>query len=137
MKFHYLITTTMKKTGIILFLLLISVAFKGFSQITPLKDFYAGKWEISLTGTPNGDVKFLTNLIRKDGKLTGELVNPNDAANGKRTITKVEESGDKMAIFFPSSQGDEVSIDLAKIDNDNLKGNLMGMFEAKARRIKD
>ena len=124
----------MKKASILLFALFLSINFHGFSQTAP-KDFFAGKWEISLTGTPNGDVKFLTNLIRKDGKLTGELVNPEDPTNGKRPITKVEENGDKLAIYFESSQGGEISIDLAKEDADNLKGSLMN-FDAKAKRIK-
>jgi hypothetical protein len=127
----------MKKASIILFILFLGIALNGFSQAAPPKDLFAGKWEILLTGTPNGDVKFLTNLTRKDGKLTGELVNPDDAANGTRAITKVEESGDKMAIYFMSSQGEEISINLAKVDNDNLKGSLMDSFEAKARRIKN
>ena len=124
----------MKKASLLLIVLFLGITFHGFSQTAP-KDFFAGKWEISLAGTPNGDVKFLTNLIRKDGKLTGELVNPEDAANGKRPITRVEENGDKLVIYFESSQGGEISIDLAKVDNDNLKGALMS-FDAKAKRIK-
>ncbi len=126
----------MKKASVLLFVLFLSITFYGFSQTAP-KDFYAGKWEILLTGTPNGDVKFFTNLTRKDGKLTGELVNPEDATNGKRPITKVEESADKIAIYFESSQGGEISINLAKVDNDNLKGSLMDSFDAKATRIKN
>lgn len=125
----------MKKISILLFVLFLGISLNGFSQTAP-KDFYAGKWEISLTGTPNGDVKLLTNLIRKDGKLVGELVNATDATQPKRPIMKVEENGDKLIIYFTSSSGDEASIDLTKVDNDNLKGNLMGMFEAKATRLK-
>ena len=119
------------------FVLFLGLALNGFSQSAAPKDFFAGKWEILLTGTPNGDVKFLTQLTRKEGKLTGELVNPNDASTGTRAITKVEESADKMAIYFMSSQGEEISISLAKVDNDNLKGSLMGMFEAKDKRMKN
>lgn len=125
----------MKKVSILLFALFLSISFYGFSQTAP-KDFFAGKWEIALTGTPNGDVKFLTNLVRKEGKLTGELVNATDATQPKRLITKVEENGDKLAIYFESSQGGEISIDLAKVDDDNLKGNLMDSFEAMAKRVK-
>ena len=127
----------MKKASIMLFVLFLGVALNGFSQTAAPKDFFAGKWDILLTGTPNGDVKFLTNLTRKDGKLTGELVNPADASTGTRAITKVEESADKMAIFFMSSQGEEISISLAKVDDDNLKGSLMDTFEAKASRRKE
>jgi hypothetical protein len=125
----------MKKVSSLLLVLFLGITFYGFSQ-TPPKDFFTGKWEISLTGTPNGEVTFFTNLTRKEGKLTGELVNPEDPTNGKRAITKVEESGDKMAIYFKSSQGDEISLHLAKVDSDNLKGSLMNSFDAKAVRLK-
>lgn len=127
----------MKKASIILFVLFLGIAFNGFSQAAAPKDFYAGKWEITLTGTPNGDARLLTNLVRKDGKLTGELADASDANKEKMPITKVEESPDKIAIFFLASTGDEISIDLDKADGDNLKGNLMGMFDAKAKRIKN
>jgi hypothetical protein len=125
----------MKKASFILFMLFLGTALKGFSHAPAPTDFYAGKWEIMIAGTPYGDVKFFTNLIRKDGKLTGELVNPDDSTNGKRTITKVEESANKLVIYFDSSQGGEISINLAKVDDDHLKGSLMD-FEATAVRLK-
>lgn len=95
-------------------------------------DFYAGKWEILVTGTPRGDVTFKTDLVRKDGKLTGELKTTDDV----RPINKVEETANKLTIFFNSSQGGEISIDFDKIDDDNLKGTLM-TFDAKAKRVKE
>ncbi|GAB3712892.1 hypothetical protein GCM10027592_51730 [Spirosoma flavus] len=125
----------MKKASVFFLLLLLSVAYTGFSQTTPPTDFFAGKWEISVTGTPMGDVKFLTDLVRKDGKLTGELTNAAEPNAEKRKITKVEENGDKLAIFFESSQAGEISIDLTKVDNDNLKGTLYN-FDATAKRGK-
>ncbi|MBD2702719.1 hypothetical protein IC229_18880 [Spirosoma sp. BT702] len=125
----------MKKASIFFLLLFLSVAYTGFSQATPPTDFFAGKWEIAVTGTPMGDVKFLTDLVRKDGKLTGELANPAEPNAEKRKITKVEENGDKVAIFFESSQAGEISIDLTKVDNGNLKGTLYN-FDAVAKRVK-
>lgn len=124
----------MKKALFVLFVLCVSIAHGGFAQTAAPTDFFAGKWEISVLGSPRGDVKFLTNLVRKDGKLTGELVDAGDATD-KRLITKVEESPNKLVIFFESSQGGEMPIDLAKVDDDNLKGSLMS-FEATAKRVK-
>lgn len=121
----------MKKTSIILFLFFLGIALQGFSQSAAPADFYAGKWEISVLGSPRGDIKFTTDLVRKDGKLTGVLVTADD----KRPITKIEESATKLVIYFESSQAGEISIDLDKVDNDNLKGSLMS-FEASAKRIK-
>jgi hypothetical protein len=125
----------MKKIPIFILALLFGIAFCGFSQTATPKDFFAGKWEISISGTPRGDVKFVTDLGRKDGKLTGILVETVDSTQ-KRPITKIEESATKIAIFFESSQAGELSIDLEKVDDNNLKGSLMS-YEAVAKRRKE
>lgn len=119
----------MKNQIMLLFVLCFIAIPKGFAQSAT--DFYAGKWEVSVVGSPRGDVKFATDLVRKDGKLTGVLADGDE----KRPITKIEESPTKLAIFFMSSQGGEISIDLDKINNDTLKGNLMS-FTAMATRVK-
>lgn len=126
----------MKKAAFF-FALLLSLALTGTAQTAAPADFYAGKWEILITGSPRGDVKFHTNLVRKDGKLTGELVDVTGGPNSteKRAITKVEEADDRLAIYFESSQGGEISMDLAKVDADHLKGSLMS-FETTATRLK-
>ncbi|MEZ4901923.1 MAG: hypothetical protein R2822_09280 [Spirosomataceae bacterium] len=122
----------MKKASIFLFVFLFGIVLQGFSQATAPTDFYVGKWEIAVTGTPRGDVVFKTDLVRKDGKLTGELITD----DMKRPITKIEESDKKLIIYFESSQAGEISIDLDKADDDTLKGSLMS-FDAIAKRVKE
>ncbi|WP_375444707.1 hypothetical protein [uncultured Fibrella sp.] len=130
----------MRKFSLILFVLILGVA-SSFAQTTaPVSattatDFYVGKWEVAIAGTPMGDVKLVADLVRKDGKLTGDLTNTADAAAGKLPITKVEESPEKLVIYFDSTQAGELAIDLKKVDNDNLKGALMS-FDAVAKRVK-
>ncbi len=126
----------MKQSSIFLILLFVSIAFKGIAQASAPADFFAGKWEITVSGTPNGDVKFVTELVRQEGKLTGEMVNGADPS-GKRTFTKIEESADKLVLYFDSSQAGEIAINLMKVDDDNLKGTLMESFETTAKRIKE
>ncbi len=124
----------MKKVSLFLFLLVLGVSVRGFAQTAKPTDFFAGKWAISVTGSPRGDVKFLTDLVRKDGKLTGTLVEAGNPTE-KRPITKVEESATKLVIYFESSQAGEISINLDKVDDDNLKGMLMS-YDATAKRLK-
>eukprot|EP01034_Spumella_vulgaris_P007768 gene7768-9898_t len=50
----------------------------------------AGKWEVTVVGTPNGDSKLLFDLVRADGKLTGQMSNPAEPTAGKVPVT-VEE----------------------------------------------
>ncbi len=126
----------MKKASLFFIALFLGVLTKGFSQTASATDFFAGKWEIALEGTPMGDVKFATNLVRKDGKLTGALARAGEPNAEKRPITKIEETDKTLKIYFESSQGGEISIDLEKVDDNNLKGTLMS-FDATAKRIKE
>lgn len=125
----------MKKVSIFFLLLILSVTFSTFAQTTPPTDFYAGKWEINVTGTPNGDSRLVAELVRKDGKLTGQLTNAAEPNAEKIPITSINEDGDKLGMAF-TAQGYDVTLDLSKVDEDNLKGTLMNMFDAKAKRVK-
>jgi hypothetical protein len=126
----------MRKTGIILAFLFLGIAFKGFSQTAPATDFFAGKWEVLIVGTPNGDAKLVTELIRKDGKLTGELKDPTGQNPEAIALSDVVEEAEKMILYF-NAQGTDVSIELEKVDADNLKGSLLNMFDATAKRLKE
>ncbi|GAB3712899.1 hypothetical protein GCM10027592_51740 [Spirosoma flavus] len=126
----------MKKVSTFLFLSLLCLIYTAFAQTaTPPADFYAGKWEITITGTPQGNSVLIAELVRKDGKLTGQLTNAAEPNAEKIPITSIEENGDKLGMAF-TAQGYDVTLDLAKVDEDNLKGSLMNMFEAKAKRVK-
>ncbi|WP_128546312.1 hypothetical protein [Larkinella soli] len=125
----------MKKVSLFLFVFLVGIFINGFAQTADPSDFFAGKWEISVMGTPQGDAKFVTELIRKDGKLTGELKDPSGARPAV-PITKIEEEKEKLTIYFNTEQAGEIPIELTKQDDDHLKGNLMNMFEATALRLK-
>jgi len=126
----------MKKSFIILLTLMLGITFSGLSQNTAQKDFFAGKWEFTVLGTPNGDAKFSTTLTRKEGKLTGELSDPNNPTKEKIAITKIDEMSDKITIYFTSS-GYDVNLEMSKVDENNLKGSMMGMFDAKGVRPKE
>jgi hypothetical protein len=125
----------MKKVSLFLFIFLLGVCVNGFSQATPPADFFAGKWEITIMGTPEGDAKMVTELIRKDGKLTGELKDPT-GTRPVTPITKIVEEGTKLTIYFDTAQAGEIPVDLTKVDEDHLKGSLMNMFESTALRVK-
>ena len=127
----------MKKTGIVLVILFLGIAFQGYSQTATPTDFFAGKWEIAIMGTPNGDSKLVTDLIRKDGKLTGALKDPTGQNPDGFPITNIVEDANKLTLYF-TAQGTDVNLDLEKVDDSHLKGSIMsGMFDATAVRIKE
>lgn len=123
----------MKKINLFIAVLLLGTLSMSFTMV---EDYFLGKWEIMVAGTPNGDIKFATDLQRKDGKLVGELTIPADPNAPAIPITNIEEETDKITLYF-SAQGYDLNLELNKVDQDNLKGSLMGMFDSKAVRIKD
>ena len=97
-------------------------------------DFYVGSWETTVIGTPQGDAVMVLNLERKDGKLTG-TIKPKTGDIPAETLEKVEEADGKIMIYFKMS-GFNINVNLEKVDADNLKGSMMGMFTTKATRKK-
>jgi hypothetical protein len=126
----------MKKLVAFVFVLMSLCSATSFAKLPDSTDFFAGKWKIMVAGTPNGDVTFSTNLVRKDGVLTGQLKIVGDDSLPLVDISKVEDDKEKVVIYF-TIQGYDVNAELTKVDEDNLKGSLMGMFEAKGVRVKE
>lgn len=124
----------MKKANFFLFLVLLGLTLTSFTRMAP-DDFFAGKWEITVVGTPNGDAKMTTELVRKDGKLTGELKPAGEGAEAL-PISKIEEEKEKLTIYFDHPQASGIAMELTKVDDDHLKGSVMGSFEATAVRVK-
>ncbi|MCF0074688.1 hypothetical protein LZD49_29655 [Dyadobacter sp. CY261] len=123
------------RKSIFMLLAMLGAFCTSIAQTAAPADFFAGKWEVTIFGTPQGDSKMIADLARTDGKLTGHLKNTADPEAEKIVITSVEEAADKITLGF-SAQGYDVTLDLSKVDDDNLKGNLLNMFDATAKRVK-
>jgi hypothetical protein len=97
-------------------------------------DYFPGKWNITLMGTPGGDSKMTFVLERKDGKLGGVVQD----STGKETskITSIVEKDKTITAAF-TLQAYDLTMTLDPVDDDHVKGSLMGMFDAKGVRIKE
>jgi hypothetical protein len=96
-------------------------------------DYYPGKWNIVVMGTPNGDAKLTFVLGRVDGKLTGAV---QDSTGKEMTkITSIEEKDKSITAAF-TIQSYDVTLTLELVDADDVKGSMMGMFDAKGVRVK-
>lgn len=123
----------MKKVSFIFTVIIgLFISFNVNAQTTP--DYYPGKWNVLIIGTPNGDSKMTFVLERKDGKLGGVV---QDSTGKELTkITSVEEKDKTITAAF-TVQSYDVTLTLDPIDDDHVKGSLMGMFDAKGVRVKE
>ena len=123
----------MKKLNLIL-IVVMGLFFGVGAKAQTKSDYYPGKWNVIVIGTPNGDAKMTFVFERKDGKLTGAV---QDSTGKEMTkITQIDEK-DKSIIAAFTIQSYDVSITLDPVDDDHVKGSLMGMFDAKGIRVKE
>ena len=97
-------------------------------------DYYPGKWNVLVKGTPNGDAKMTFVIERKDGKLIGAV---QDSTGKEMTkITSIDEKDKTITAAF-TVQSYDVTLTLEPVDADDVKGSLMGMFDATGVRVKE
>jgi cytochrome c len=119
----------MNRLKFLLSVLFFSMANQGIAQ----DDFFAGKWKTLVVGTPQGDAKMILELERVDGDLTGTITPDVEGAQAA-ILDKVEENENSVNVFF-SMMGYDLNLELTKKDENNLSGNLMGMFDATSERV--
>jgi len=122
----------MKKLSLVL-ALVAAMFITSNVQAKQAPDYYAGRWDVLVKGTPNGDVHLLFTLTEKDGKLEGTFLDPETKKD--MPITKIEEADGKVTLYFTISSYD-VNQTLEKVDDTHVKGSLMGMFDATGERVK-
>ena len=115
-------------------LLFLVLSFRAQAQSKTGADFFAGKWNVLITGTPYGDLKRVYILERKDNGLAGTVL---DGATGKEIskCSKIDIQDDNITLYY-QSLGNDVSMVLTKKDDDHVTGKAMGAFDAKGERVK-
>jgi hypothetical protein len=122
----------MKKLSLILALIM-GVFLSPGAKAQNVADYYPGKWIVAIAGTPNGDVKMTFCFERKDGKLTGTV--QDSTGTIKSNITSIEEKYKTITAYY-TIMGYDLSLVLAPIDDDHVKGSLLGLFAAQGVRVK-
>ena len=125
----------MKKVSLLFagfFFLLLSL--KVNAQTNTGADYFAGKWNILVKGTPNGDSKIFVSLDKKDSTMAGAI--QDSTGNEISKISKAELKDNEVTVYF-TAQGYDVYLTLDKKDDDHVTGSMMGMFDAEGERIKE
>ena len=113
------------------FFLLLTVGIHAQSKTG--SDFFAGKWNVLITGTPYGDLKRVYVLEKKDNGLAGTVLDSTGKEISK--CSKVEVKDNEVTLYY-TALGNDVSIVLTKKDEDHVTLMFLGMFDAKGERIK-
>ena len=116
-------------TGISLLLLALNV--NGQSKTGA--DYFAGKWNVLILGTPYGDLKRIYVLEKKESSLNGIVQD----STGKEVAkcSKVEVQDSQVTLYY-QAMGNDVSVTLVRKDDDHVSGSVLNMFEANGERIK-
>lgn len=110
-------------------LMIISVSAKAQSNT----DYFVGKWDILVKGTPQGDVNMKVSFEKKEGKLVGTMVNPD--TQKEEPFNKLDTTEKGIIVYF-SAQGYDVDMSLEKQDDDHVIGSVMSMLEVTGVRVK-
>jgi hypothetical protein len=114
------------------FFLILSIA--SHAQSTSGADYFAGKWNVLLKGTPGGDRKIVVVLEKKDTMLSGVVLDT--AGNEVSPITKTELRVNELTIYF-KGEGYDLNLLMVKKDEDRITGNLLAMFDVEGVRIRE
>src|SRR4051812_12599703 len=124
----------MKKVSLLFAgLLFLLLSINVHAQSKTGADYFTGKWNVLVKGTPNGDSKMVFVLDKKDTTLTGVVQDSTGKEISK--IDKADVSGDKATVYF-IAQGYDVNLEMNKKDDNHITGSLMGMFNAEGDRVK-
>lgn len=125
----------MKKASFLFGALFLMLLSKGtFAQSKPGVAYFSGKWNVLIKGTPNGDARMIFDLQTRNDSLTGVVRDSTGKEFSK--ISSVELTDTSATVHF-TAQDYEVYLVMNKKDNDNITGNMMGMFDAEGKRIKN
>jgi hypothetical protein len=115
-------------------LFLLVSSFTSDAQSKTGADFFEGKWNVLITGTPYGDLKRLYILEKKDNGLAGIVM---DGTTGKEVskCSKVDVKDNEVTLYY-TSIGNDVNIVLTKKDDDHVTGKALGTYDASGERVK-
>lgn len=95
------------------------------------KDYFVGKWQVSVPGLPVGDLEMIVDIDRVDGNLKGSIT----AQDQKMEVERITEREKSVTLYFVG-EGYDVDLTLTKKSQNEVTGDMMGQFDATGKRIK-
>ena len=124
----------MKKASFFSWLVIFLLLSKNMiAQPKPGADYFKGKWNVLIKGTPDGDTRMIVLLENKNDSMTGVILDTTSTVISK--ISKIQLTDTSATVYF-TAQGYDVDLVMNKKDIDHITGSLMSMFEAEGERVK-
>ena len=96
-------------------------------------DYFKGTWNITFTGTPNGDVKMVVIIGQENGEVHAAI--QDDGGKELYKVSDITISAETAVIKFVGSQGD-VALTLVKSNENLVDADIMRMFYSTGERSK-
>ncbi len=122
-----------KMTVLVASVFLLLVSYNSMAQANPTVEYFNGKWNVLIKGTPQGDAKLLFVLEKDSSGLKGVILDSTGKEQSK--VDKIELADNAATLYF-NLMGYDLNMELKKKDDDHATGSLMGMFEVEADRVK-
>jgi len=98
-------------------------------------DFFVGEWNVTISGTPQGDASFVISFIRnEENKLVGQILMEGTPFASLYNVTE-KENFIITALFSIGNY--ELDLLFEKKGDNNFEGMTAGMFVTKGVRIEE
>ncbi|MFC3881228.1 hypothetical protein ACFOSV_13625 [Algoriphagus namhaensis] len=124
----------MKTTKSIFTCVLLLIASLSFAAQADSPEYFEGKWNVTIYGTPEGDATIPMRFETKDGVTKGYFIGDPSGVESEMSSVNIID-GVLNAAF--NITGYDVNISMSKVDDDNTSGSLLGMFNLEGARVKE
>jgi hypothetical protein len=123
----------MKRINVYLAVILFAFLHSGLNAADDTGfDYFKGKWDVLIKGTPMGDVNMVIAFNRIEDMVTGSIQDYEGNEVVEVTGARIEKEWASVNFF---AEGYDLTITLRKKDGDNVTGDMMQMFDVEGKRI--
>jgi len=123
----------MKRTLIVASFLIIFSSFVSIDEFSN-PEYFQGRWNVTVYGTPQGDATIPMRFEAQEGALNGFFYGDMSGQESEMDTVYIND-GTLNAAFFIG--GYDVTISLSEVDKDNSAGFMLNMFELKGVRVQE
>lgn len=110
-------------------------AFNSAAQSKTGADYFVGRWNVFIPGTPIGDLKRIY-IFEKTGDGLSGIVQDASTGSTIAKFSKLEVKADLVTVYYTANDI-EVNVVLTKKDEDHFTGKVLDNYDATGERVKN